>query len=165
LKRRIFYKILLGLILYFFLSTGYKVYKNTTISETCLTETFNVNFSGLSKLEINSVYDFDDMFKCQDWDEIYITDAIYYFRGIGYITSGVLVPEYDVNDFIEGGYLIYFLKNGAVVSNPIQLYGPNFILSQSNGVRIKRDKAKFHYKKFEHSYFDMNTFEILEISD
>ena len=166
MTKKLVYKIILGIIFYFVLSTAFKAYKNSTLSESCLTKTFNKNFSDLSTLDINSIHDFDEIFDCQDWDEIFIHDAIYYSRRIGYLTSGILVPSYDINEYHEGVYLVYFLKNSIIVSTPNSLYSSNFIISQNfndgNNVRINRKKAKFIYQKFEHSDYDFNTLELVK---
>ena len=160
------YKIIIGIILYFVLSTVFKLYKNSVISETCLTDIFSTHFSDLSSLKINSIHDFDEIFDCQDWDEIFIHDAIYYSRGIGYLRSGVLVPSYDFNEYTEGVYLVYFLKNNIVISNPNLLFDSNFILSLDNNIeqylRISRKNAKFIYQKYEHNDYDLNTFELVK---
>ena len=166
MTKKVFYKIILGIILYFVLSTVFKLYKNSVILETCVPDTFKTHFADLSSLEINSIHDFDDIFNCQGWDEIFIHDAIYYSRGIGYLRSGVLVPSYDFNEYIEGVYLVYFLKNNIVISNPNPLFDSNFILALDNNIqqylRISRKNAKFIYKKFEHSDYDLNTLELVK---
>lgn len=166
MTKKVFYKIIIGIILYFALSTTYKLYKNSTITETCLTETFDSNLSDLSNLKINSTYDFNQMFNCQKWDEILITDAHYYYRGFGYLSNGVLVPSYDPFQYLEGTYIIYFLNNNIIVNKPIPLYSDNFILSLNlknfNYIKIKRNNAKFIYKKLEHSNYDLNTLEIIK---
>jgi hypothetical protein len=164
--KKVVYKIIIGIILYFILSTVFKLYKNSVISDTCLSNTFKTNFSDLSSFEINSTYDFEDIFECQNWDEIFIVDAVYYSRGIGYLRSGILVPSSDINEYPEGTYLVYFLKNNIVISNPNPLFDSNFILSLDNNIiqylRINKKNAKFIYQKFEHSDFDYNTLELIK---
>ena len=166
MTKKIVYKIILGIILYFVLGTIYKLYTNSTLSTTCLTESFNTHFSDLSNLKINSNHDFDELFNCQKWDEILVTDAHYYMREFGYLANGVLVPSYDPFQYLEGTYLIYFLKNNIILSEPIELYNDNFIFSQNfknfNYIKIKRNDAKFLYKKYEHTDYDLNTLEIIK---
>ncbi len=166
MKSKVVFKIFIGFLLYFFLSFSYKFLSNNFLSDTCLTTTFNKHFIDLSALKINSTYDFDVMFNCKKWDEILITDTHYYIRSVGYISSGVLVPSYDQFQYAEGSYFVYFLKNNIIVNNPIQLYGNNFIFSpklkNGNFIKIKRKNAKFIYKKFEHSDYDLNTLDFIE---
>ncbi|RBW63428.1 hypothetical protein DS884_00115 [Tenacibaculum sp. E3R01] len=169
MKRKIIYKIIAGLLIYFILNTCYKLYKNYTISETCLSNTFNNKYLDLSNLKINSIHNFDEIFNCQEWDEIFVTSSIYYYRGIGYLYTGVLVPSYDKFQYPEGTALLYFMKNNAIISNPLPLYSDNFIFSnhygKSNSVRIKRKHAKFIYKKHEHTDFELNTLELINDYD
>jgi hypothetical protein len=166
MKSKLLLKILIGFILYFILSFGYKLLNNAFIPDTCLNTSFTKSFKDLSSLKINATCDFNEMFNCQKWDEILITDAHYYIRAVGYLYSGILVPSYDQFQYLEGTYLVYFLKNNIIVSNPVQLYNDGFIFSpksyKNNHIKIERKNAKFIYKKFEHSDYDFNTFELTE---
>ncbi|QOD60939.1 hypothetical protein H9I45_00425 [Polaribacter haliotis] len=166
MTRRTFYKIIAGIILYFSLNTFYKLYKNNTISKTCLSETFNKKFSDLSKLEINSIHDFNIIFNCEDWDEIYIISSMYYDRGIGFLTTGILVPSYNRFDYFEGTSLLFFIKNNAIISDPLPFYNDHFIFSNNynrvNSARFDRENSKFIYKKYEHSDYDFTTLELVE---
>lgn len=166
MKSKIILKILIGLFLYFILSFSFKLYTSTYVSDKCLNSTFNNQFEDLSSLKINSTYDFDNIFDCEPWNEILITDAHYYMRSVGYLYSGVLVPSYDPFQYFEGTYLIYFLKNNIIVSNPVELHNNDFIFSaqsyKNSLIKIKREDAKFVYKKFEHSDYDLTTLELIE---
>ncbi|NIK92807.1 hypothetical protein GZ212_11645 [Mangrovimonas sp. CR14] len=164
--KRIIFKIILGAMLYFGLGTIYKSYNNYTLSSNCITESFNTHFSNLSNLKINSSYNFDKIFYCEKWDEILVTDAHYYHRILGYLTNGVLVPSYDPFQYLEGTYLVYFLKDNIIISEPISWYHEHFIFSENfktfNYIKIKRRNAHFFYKKYEHTDYDLNTFEIIK---
>ena len=87
-------------------------------------------------------------------------------RGFGYLKNGVLVPAFDQIQYPKGTYLVYFLENNIIISEPVPLFDPNFIFSQNfksgNYVKIGRKNAKFIYKKFDHTDFDLNTFEIVK---
>ena len=110
MKKRLVYKIVVGIILYFVLGIIYKYYKNSTLERTCLTNNFIQNYSDLTYLEINSTHDFDEIFDCEEWNEILVTDAHYYMRGFGYLKNGVLVPAFDQIQYPKGTYLVYFLE-------------------------------------------------------
>lgn len=105
------------------------------------------------------------MFKCQEWDEIFVVSSMYYSRGIGYLSTGVLIPDYEPFDYAEGTALVFFLNNNIVISKPMALYSDNFIFSNNyekmNSIRIKRTNAKFIYKEFEDSDYEFTTLELI----
>ena len=83
-----------------------------------------------------------------------------------YLTSDVLIPDYDYSNINEGTYLLFFLDGNSPISKPIEFGGSDFIFSNNfnrfNYVKIDRDEAKFIYKKYEHSDFELYTLELLK---
>ncbi|WP_024770565.1 hypothetical protein [Aquimarina macrocephali] len=70
-------------------------------------------------IQLNSEYEFNNIFKCEDWDEFLIVQAPYVNRPLIYIMSGgVLLPEYD---YINASEDTYFLLK-TIISSIIQLF-------------------------------------------
>jgi len=138
----------------------------SSVSESCLTESFNKEFIPPEKLNLNTEYNFSAIFKCTEWDEILVTQAPYVSRAFIYIQSGVLLPEYDYINSSENNYFLFFINNGHIINEPIIFGGPYFLFSNkfssSNYLKIEKENANFIYKKYEDSDYDMVTLELIE---
>lgn len=138
----------------------------SSVSESCLTESFNKEFIPPEKLNLNTEYNFSATFKCTEWDEILVTQAPYVSRAFIYIQSGVLLPEYDYINSSENNYFLFFINNGHIINEPIIFGGPYFLFSNkfssSNYLKIEKENANFIYKKYEDSYYGMVTLELIE---
>lgn len=153
--KKVVIKLFIGIVLYIILSTSFKHYKNITVSDTCFLETYNATFMNITTPPLNSVYNFDDIFECGDWDEIFIVEA-YYSRDIGYIKSGILIPK-DQGIISEDASRVYFLKNNYLVSPQVILYFKNFLLVDFNNyhyLKVNREDAIFKCVELETIGFD-----------
>ena len=138
----------------------------SSLSESCLTESFNKEFIPLEKLNLNTEYNFSKIFNCTEWDEVFIVQAPYINRAFIYIQSGVLLPEYDYINSSENNHFVFFINNGHIINKPIIFGGPYFLFSnnfnRSNYLKIEKENANFIYKKYEDSYYGMVTLELIE---
>jgi hypothetical protein len=159
--------LIIGFIALVFLSRlVIKNVKNSKLSKTCLIDSFNKKFNDLDNAKLNSVFNFNESINCIDWNKILIVEAPYVHRSLIYLTSDVLIPDYDYSNINEGTYLLFFLDGNSPISKPIEFGGSDFIFSNNfnrfNYVKIDRDEAKFIYKKYEHSDFELYTLELLK---
>ncbi len=138
--------------------------QNSKLSEICLTDKFVEEFSSLNNVRV--MFDFNKLFNCDDWDKVFVVEAPYINRALIYLGSDVLLPDYDYNNINEGTYILFFLNGNTPMGKPIKFTRDNFIFSNNfnrlNFLKINKEEAKFVYKKYEHTDYNLWTLELIK---
>lgn len=125
----------------------FQFYKANNIEENCFVNDFEEVFENGDGIILNKIYDFSKIFNCQSWDEIIIVGGNESSRTSIFFKEGIAVPEIDYINRASGCLLFYIIKDGKLISPPIEYWRKNFLYFQdfndSDYVILKRRDAVF----------------------
>ncbi|KAF2519345.1 hypothetical protein E0W68_03065 [Flavobacterium salilacus subsp. salilacus] len=123
------------------------------IEQNCLTYDFEDVFEKENSLVLNKTYDFSQIFNCKSWDKMIIVGGPKANRTIIFLKEGVFLPEIDYINRIQGCLLFYLVKDGRLISPPIEFWHSHFLYFEDfndfDYVSLNRQDAIFKCIKLE----------------
>ncbi len=166
-KKRVFIGLIIliiGIVSYIFIQ-----FNNAyNVEQTCLNTVFEEVLEQEDSIALNKVYNFSEIFTCEDWDELIIVGGKSANNAIIFLKEGVALPKIDYRNRLSGSVLFYFIKDGKLISPQSSFWHSDFLYFKDfnyfDYVSLNKEDVVFKCVDFEVVGFEdkILTFELVK---
>ena len=161
---------MLAVLVFFLIAALYAIIQFNGVDDIendCLVSGFNEVLKKDKSIVLYKTYDFSKLFNCKSWDKVIIVGGRRANRTAIFLKEGVALPKIDYIHRAQGCLLFYFIKDGELISPPIEFWRTKFLYFENlNGfdyVALDKQDAIFKCVKLKTIGvpYDILTFELL----